>query len=96
MGLGQQPQWFVREHPQSLGLPAGGLLWFCGGLPRLLKLRINPGPTHACLQARCAAQHPAFFGPAAGGGPARRFYPSVSVEFEIQPQQVSVQQAGRG
>ena len=41
-----------------------------------------------CLQARCAAEQPAFFGPAASGGPARRFYPSVSVEFEIQPQQV--------
>ncbi|PRW32890.1 Hydroxyisourate hydrolase [Chlorella sorokiniana] len=38
-------------------------------------------------QARCAAEQPAFFGPAASGGPARRFYPSVSVEFEIQPQQ---------
>jgi 5-hydroxyisourate hydrolase/2-oxo-4-hydroxy-4-carboxy-5-ureidoimidazoline decarboxylase len=34
---------------------------------------------------RCSAEHPAFF------TPARRFYPSVSVEFEIQQHQVGLQ-----
>lgn len=41
--------------------------------------------------ARCSAEHPAFF------TPTRRFYPSVSVEFEIQPHQVGrLRLSGRG
>lgn len=39
-------------------------------------------------QARCAAAQPAFFATPGGGPGTRRFYPAVSVEFEVQPHQV--------